>query len=444
LLLFALSNLVAADGYFLVTSQEGGRNGKVTKYDASTGAFLGVIVGPLADYRPRGATIGPDGLLYLSVLNDFSDSDSKILRYDLDGNFVDEFVGAGSRTDGKLGYPDGLGVASPLRFGRDGNLYLIANSGIVDEIISFDGETGEYLGPVVNSIVSPTEFVFGEDGLLYVSVSAQNPIPSSIQRFDVATGQRVDVFVPSGSGGLLVPRSLAFGSDGNLYAGGSTKQILRFNGETGAFLDVFADLSGLGDPTYNGLSGVVFGPDGSLYSDVHYLGQGGVVRYTGDGGEYLDLFIAPGLGGLSNLRGKDMLFVDSGCARYSDGGVRNRCFTPETLTVEIDIKPGSDPNCFNVNGHGVIPVAVLGGDSLDVIDVDISTLSFGGLAVRMRGNKGPICGYEDSNDDGIQDLVCQFEDDPSAWNVGSGSATLSGELLDGSPFEGSDSICVVP
>ena len=39
----------------------------------------------------------------------------------------------------------------------------------------------------------------------------------------------------------------------------------------------------------------------------------------------------------------------------------------------------------------------------DMTDVDITTLSFGGLAVRMRGNKGPICGYEDSNGDGIQD-----------------------------------------
>ena len=117
---------------------------------------------------------------------------------------------------------------------------------------------------------------------------------------------------------------------------------------------------------------------------------------------------------------------------------------PPSMTVQIDIKPGSDPSCFNVNGHGVIPVAVLGSDSFDVTDVDITTLAFGGLAVRMRGDKGPICGYEDANGDGIQDLVCQFEDDPIAWDVGSDTATLSGTLLDCTPLEGSDSNCIVP
>jgi hypothetical protein len=448
LFLLALSNLVLADGFFIVTSQDGaGRNGQVTKYDASSGAFIDVIVGPLENYRFRGATVGPDGLLYFSVFNNLSSADSKILRYDLDGNFVDEFVGAGSQADGKLGNPDGLGVASPLRFGPDGNLYVIANSGIFDEIISFDGETGEYLGPVVNSIVSPTEFVFGADGLLYVSVSAQNPIPSSIQRFDVATGQRVDVFVASRSGGLVVPGSISFGTDGDLYvASFAEKAVFRYDGDSGAFVERFANLNDITDaPCQDCPTGVVLGPDGNMYLDTRHPGPlGGVARFDGTSGEYLDRFVEIGSGGLKLPRGKDMLFVDSGCSRFSDGGLRNRCFTPSTSKVVIDIKPGSDPNCFNVNGHGVIPVAVLGSESLDVMDVDISTLSFGGLAVRMRGKKGAICGYEDSNDDGNQDLVCQFEDDPSAWNVGSDSATLSGELLDGAPFEGSDSICVVP
>lgn len=113
-------------------------------------------------------------------------------------------------------------------------------------------------------------------------------------------------------------------------------------------------------------------------------------------------------------------------------------------SVEIDIKPGSEPNCFNINGHGVIPVAILGSDGFDVASVDQSTLRFGGLAVRVRGNRNPQCSVEDSNADGHADLVCQFEDDADMWEAGDGEATLTGELLDGSAIRGADSICLVP
>jgi hypothetical protein len=116
----------------------------------------------------------------------------------------------------------------------------------------------------------------------------------------------------------------------------------------------------------------------------------------------------------------------------------------QTLTVAIDIKPGSDPNCFNANGHGVIPVAVLGDVGFDVSDIDLNTLSFGGLTVRVRGSKGPLCSIEYSNEDAYLDLVCHFEDDASAWEPGEGNATLIGNLIDGASFEGTDSICVVP
>ena len=115
-----------------------------------------------------------------------------------------------------------------------------------------------------------------------------------------------------------------------------------------------------------------------------------------------------------------------------------------TEEVDIDIKPGSDPNCFNANGHGVIPVAILGGSTFDVTLVDTSGLLFGGLAVRVRGNKGPLCNFEDSDGDTILDLVCHFEDDSTNWNPGDGVATVIGTLLDSTAFEGTDSICVVP
>jgi hypothetical protein len=78
---------------------------------------------------------------------------------------------------------------------------------------------------------------------------------------------------------------------------------------------------------------------------------------------------------------------------------------------------GGDPNCFNNDGHGAIPVAVLGSDDFDVTQIDVETLDFAGLAVRVRGNDNPQCSIEDiSGDfttpegapDGFDDLVERF------------------------------------
>lgn len=118
--------------------------------------------------------------------------------------------------------------------------------------------------------------------------------------------------------------------------------------------------------------------------------------------------------------------------------------TPPVVAVAIDIKPGSDPNCFNINGHGVVPVAVLGAEDFDVYEIDLSSLSFSGLEVRMRGNKGPLCSVDYSNDDAYLDLICHFEDDSDMWTVADGEASMTGNLLDGTAIEGTDSICVVP
>jgi hypothetical protein len=123
------------------------------------------------------------------------------------------------------------------------------------------------------------------------------------------------------------------------------------------------------------------------------------------------------------------------------------------LEVDIDIKPGSYPNCFNMNGNGVIPVAILGSADFDVTQIDVSNLKFGGLDVRVKGNDKPQCSVEDvSGDfsspegapDGYDDLVCQFVDDPTTWSPDDGTATLTGYLCDGTPIVGSDEICLRP
>ena len=76
------------------------------------------------------------------------------------------------------------------------------------------------------------------------------------------------------------------------------------------------------------------------------------------------------------------------------------------LGVDIDIKPGSDPNCFNNDGNGVIPVAILGSAAFEVTQVDDSTVILEGLAIKVAGKKGKLLSHiEDTNADGFDDLV---------------------------------------
>lgn len=127
-------------------------------------------------------------------------------------------------------------------------------------------------------------------------------------------------------------------------------------------------------------------------------------------------------------------------------------YTLLELQPGIDIKPGSFPNCFNLNGEGVIPSAVLGSETFDVSLIDWTTLSFTGLEPNVK--KGRIqCSIEDvSGDftlpqgapDGYMDLVCQYKDDPSMWQGDGDMGWINGYLLDGTFFEGYDSVCLRP
>ncbi len=144
-------------------------------------------------------------------------------------------------------------------------------------------------------------------------------------------------------------------------------------------------------------------------------------------------------------------------AQFDDSGNQTAALWKlEALAVSIDIKPGSFPNSLNIDGHGVIPVAVLGSENFDVTQIDTATLDFAGLEVNTD-KKGKVrCSLEDASGDftspegapdGYLDLVCQFIDEPVKWNTEDGTATLTGRLLPefgGLVFAGSDVYRLVP
>jgi hypothetical protein len=118
----------------------------------------------------------------------------------------------------------------------------------------------------------------------------------------------------------------------------------------------------------------------------------------------------------------------------------------ERVVVEIDIKPGGDVNSINLKSKGVIPVALLGSDAVDVTLVDPDSLSFGPADATLEPAslahaKGPH--YADVNGDSIMDLVAHFRTQETGIAEGHTEACLRGEL-DGTPFEACDAVMTKP
>lgn len=118
---------------------------------------------------------------------------------------------------------------------------------------------------------------------------------------------------------------------------------------------------------------------------------------------------------------------------------------PSTISVQIDIKPGSDPNPINQGSNGLIPVAILTTDDFDASTVDPGTVTLNGADVTVRGKSEKLMArLEDVDGDGDEDLMLQVETDSWA-NLGeSGDITLYGTTYDGQAIKGTDYVVIVP
>jgi hypothetical protein len=113
------------------------------------------------------------------------------------------------------------------------------------------------------------------------------------------------------------------------------------------------------------------------------------------------------------------------------------------LVVEIDVKPGIDPNLINCNNlKGVIPVAILSTEVFDATTVDHTTVSFEGACETHLSNKtGELRRHEEDVDrNGYTDLVFHFLMGDSNLNCDSTEGKIVGETFSGQVFKGSDSV----
>lgn len=166
------------------------------------------------------------------------------------------------------------------------------------------------------------------------------------------------------------------------------------------------------------IGSIVFDSNGTLIGSGFGTSQGNIL-----------FDIDPANGNVSNVRSVTGGFAPQGLA-----------FGP---SCGIDIKPHSNPNSINTNNRGTIPVAILSTPDFDAPSkVDKTSLTFGrtgdedSLAKCTKSN-------EDVNDDGLEDVVCHFNTQDTAFQQGDTLGFLKGKTMAGEPFGGFDSVRIV-
>jgi hypothetical protein len=201
-------------------------SGRITKYDATTGAFIGDFATDIG--QPTRMEIGADNLLYVLQWA----GNGRVWRYGLDGSFVDEFtsvavtnsIGMDWDSQGNLyvasfdarhvrkfdsdGNDLGLFVTSSLQgptniwFERNGDLLVMDWSG---RAIRRFNSSGVFQSNFVQGLSEPEGIEFLSNGDILVG----NGGTSSVRQYD-GNGIFVKDFIPSGSGGLAKPNALRF------------------------------------------------------------------------------------------------------------------------------------------------------------------------------------------------------------------------------------------
>jgi general stress protein 26 len=232
----------------------------VLRLNEQTGAVMSTLVpvspnhGP-GEFLPGGfMKFSPDG--FLIVASGGNSAGGEVLRYTKDGVFHDILFGPGQ---------GGLPV-----WGPDGDMYtLVLGQFSGAGVERRDGKTGAFKSmfiPINQNVYSAATMVFGPDDNLYIADDQLH----KVVRFNGQTGAFMDTFVAPRSGGLNTPRSMVFGPDANLYVAtyfSPFTTVMRYNGQTGAFMGPFVpELEAIkASLDVSAPTSVLFGPDGKLY-----------------------------------------------------------------------------------------------------------------------------------------------------------------------------------
>ena len=127
--------------------------------------------------------------------------------------------------------------------------------------------------------------------------------------------------------------------------------------------------------------------------------------------------------------------------------------TVAAMDVDVDIKPGSSVNPFNVTAKGVLPVAILSTAELDATGIDPESIELEGVSpLRWAFEDVGTAGDPEAGPDGIVDLTLKFDSQEIAGAIGSvaDGDTVALELTGnfsaaagGNSFRGEDQVVII-
>jgi len=144
----------------------------------------------------------------------------------------------------------------------------------------------------------------------------------------------------------------------------------------------------------------------------------------------------------------------SGNGMYVIDDITFNTTTSVDISVDIDIKPGGNPNSINLRSKGVVTVAILTTDMFDAAEVDPTTVEL----VGSLGSASPIKwkmvdipeirneGLKIYEGDGDQDLLLYFKTQDladSALDPADTEVTLTGGTYDGIHIKGIDVVRIL-